>query len=171
MQTQLQLNCSLWFSNIMTFKARNKKNLLDPGIIHKGMSPWASPIVEAKKKTTPEGFPQQFCLCVDYRKLNSLLPAVTPAIGTRKGALTLMPLPKFNELFTLLEGAKYFTAPGLCSGYYHIKSAEEFTTAFGKFKLLLLLLLADLLSLWTRLNIWLRSTFRMFSIYGQHPNV
>ena len=48
------------------------------------MSLWASPIIVVKKHT-PEDAPQQSCLCIDYRKLNSLLPAVTPAMGTKKG--------------------------------------------------------------------------------------
>ena len=70
------------------------------------------PIVVVKKHT-PEGSPQQFHLCIDYRKLNTLLLAATPATDTKKGAFTLKPLPKINELFTLLKGAKYFTAPDL----------------------------------------------------------
>ena len=43
---------------------------------------------------------------MDYRKLNSLLQEVKPAAGTKKGAFTLMPLPKIDELFALLKGAK-----------------------------------------------------------------
>ena len=74
------------------------------------MSPWVSPIVVVKKHT-PENPPQQFQLCVDYGKLNSLLPTITPATGTKKGSLTLMPLPKIDKLFALLKGAKYLTAP------------------------------------------------------------
>ena len=65
------------------FLKQDIKNLLDTGIIHKSMPPLASPIV-AVKKHTPEGSPQQFQLCIDYRKLNSLLPAITPATGTKK---------------------------------------------------------------------------------------
>ena len=61
-------------------------------------------------KHTPEGMLQQLCLCIDYRHLNSLLPAVTPAMGAKKGAFTLMPLPKISELFGLLKGVRYFTA-------------------------------------------------------------
>ena len=61
-------------------------------------------------------------------------------MGTKKGAFTLMPLPKINELFTLLKGENDFTALDLCSVYHHIKLDEEsipnsaFTTVFGKFK-------------------------------------
>ena len=71
------------------------------------MSPWVSPILVVKKHT-PEGAPQQLHLWFTYR--NSLLPAVTPAVGTKEGVLALMPLPKIDELFALLKGAKYFTA-------------------------------------------------------------
>ena len=73
------------------------------------------------QKHTPEGSPQHFRLYVYYRMLNSLLPSVTAATGTKKGIFTLMPLPKTDELFKLLKGAKYLTALDLCSGYYHIK--------------------------------------------------
>ena len=53
-----------------------------------------------------------------------------------------MPLPKIDELVTLLKGAKYFTAPDIQSGYYHIKLDKEsipksaFMTVFGKFDFL-----------------------------------
>ena len=110
-------------------------------IIHKSTSPWASPIVVVKKHP-PEGVPQQFCLCIDFRKLNSLLPAVTPAMGTKKGTFALMPLPKIDKPFAQLQEARYFTALDLQIGYYHIKLDEEsipkrtFTTAFGKFEFL-----------------------------------
>ena len=36
------------------------------------MSQWARPIVIVEKNT-PEGFPKQFHLCIDYRKLNSFV--------------------------------------------------------------------------------------------------
>ena len=77
------------------------------------------------KKHIPEGSPKQFRLCTDYRKLNSLLPCVTPATGTRKGTFALMPLPKIDELFALLKVARFFTALDLHSGYYHIKLDKE----------------------------------------------
>ena len=95
-----------------------------------------------KNTHTPDSAPQQFCLCIDYRKLNSLLPTVTLTMHTKKGAFALMPLPKIDELNTLLKGEKYFTALDLQSGYYHIELDEEsipksaFMTVFGKFECL-----------------------------------
>ena len=91
------------------FLKQEIQNLLDAGIIYKSMSSWASPIAVVKKHT-PEGSPQQFQLCIDYRKLKSLLSTITPATGTKKGTLTIMALPKIDKLFTLLKGAKFFTA-------------------------------------------------------------
>ena len=104
------------------------------------MSPWASPIVVVKNHTC-KGSPL-FRLGTDYRMLNSLLPPVTPATGTKKGAFTLMPLPNIDELFALLKGAEYFMGLDLCSGYYCIKFNKEsipksaFTTVFSKFEFL-----------------------------------
>ena len=105
------------------FLKQEIKNLLDAGIICKSMSPWASQIVVVKKHT-PESSLQQFQLCIDYRKLNSLLPTITPA-GTKKGTFALLHLPKIEELFALLKGAKYFATLELWSGYYHINLDEE----------------------------------------------
>ena len=58
------------------------------------------------KKHTPEGVPQHFCLCIDYREVN----CITPAVGTKKGTFALMPLPKINEIFALLKGVMSFTS-------------------------------------------------------------
>ena len=94
------------------------------------------------QKHTQEGSQQQFRLYINYRKLNSLLPSVIPAKGTKKGTFAFMPLPKIDESFVLLRGAKYFIALDLCSSYYHIKLHEEpipqstFTTVFSKFEFL-----------------------------------
>ena len=94
------------------------------------------------QKHTIMGSPQQLRLYIDYRKLNSLLSSLTLATGIKEGAFTLMPLPKIDELFTLLKGAKYLTALDLHSSYYQIKLGEEsiptsaFTTVFGKFEFL-----------------------------------
>ena len=72
------------------FLKQEIKNLLDARIICKSMSPWASPIVVVKKHM-PDSAQQHFCSCIDYRKVNSLLSGVTPAVGTKKGTLHLCP--------------------------------------------------------------------------------
>ena len=115
------------------------------GIICKTKSLWASPIVVVKKTIPERCFQQQFRLCIDCRKLNLLLPSVTSATGTKKDTFAFMPLPKMDELFTLLKGTKYFTALGLCSGYYYTNLDKEsipksaFTAVFSKFEFFRLL--------------------------------
>ena len=42
-----------------------------------------------------------------------------------KGNLPLQPLPKLNEMYVKLRGAKYFTTLDFCSGYYHITPAPQ----------------------------------------------
>ena len=99
----------------------------------------------SSKKHTPEGSPQQFCLCIDYKKLSSLLLPVMPAMSTKEDTFAFMTLLKIEELFAMLKGAKSLTTLDVHSGYYHIKQDEEsipksvFTRVFGKFIFLRLL--------------------------------
>ena len=72
------------------------------GVIQRSMSPWASPIVIVPKKTEP-GEPPRRRMCVDYRMLNSLLPPVNKAHSKAKGIVTLVPLPKIDEIFQLRQ--------------------------------------------------------------------
>lgn len=107
------------------------------GVIKQSTSPWASPIVIVPKKSGP-GEPPRRRLCVDYRKINELEPEVKKAYSKAKGAVTLVPLPKIDELYALLKGAKIFSTLDLRSGYYHIRLSEAskaktaFVTPFGK---------------------------------------
>ena len=75
------------------------------GVIQRSMSPWASPIVIVPKKTEP-GEPPRRRMCVDYRMLNSLLPPVNKAHSKAKGIVTLVPLPKIDEIYAQLQGLK-----------------------------------------------------------------
>ena len=88
------------------------------GIITKSISPWASPVVIVPKKSAP-GEPPQRRMCVDFRKLNKTQPEVHNMNGG-KGCISLVPLPKIDELYAKLQGYKIFSTLDLHSGYYHI---------------------------------------------------
>ena len=73
------------------------------------------------KKSAP-GEPQRHRMCVDFRKINKLQPnmqKVDKQTNTQ-GNLSLDPLPKIDEMYANLCGAKIFTTLDLQSGYYHI---------------------------------------------------
>ena len=76
------------------------------GVILRSVSPWASPIVVVPKRTASGECPK-WRICVDYRTLNSLLPLVKKAFSKAKGILTLVPLPKIDEIYVRLKGSKY----------------------------------------------------------------
>ena len=62
-------------------------------------------------------------MCIDYRKINKLQPEVTNADGG-KGCISLIPLPKIDELYAKLKGYKVFSSLDLRSRYYHIALTE-----------------------------------------------
>ena len=88
------------------------------GVIERSISPWASPIVIVPKKSE-SGEPPRRRMCVDYIMLNSLLPPV------RKGVSSFVSLPKIDEIYGKLRGAKIFSALDMRSGYYHIGLSPE----------------------------------------------
>ena len=93
------------------------------GIIERSISPWASPVVIVHKKSSP-GKPPRRRMCVDYRRINKLQPEVTKADGG-KGCISLIPLPKTDELYAKLKGYKVFSSLDLRSGYYHIGLSDS----------------------------------------------
>ena len=70
---------------------REIKTLERAGIIEQSISPWASPVLIVPKKSA-SGEPPRQRMCIDYRRINKLLPEVTKADG-EKGCISLIPLP------------------------------------------------------------------------------
>ena len=79
---------------------------------------------------------------INFRKINELQPKkhrVDKKTNTQ-GNFSLIPLPKIDEMYTNLWGAKIFTTLVLRSGYYHIgldkesKANTVFITQFGKYE-------------------------------------
>ena len=120
---------------------REIESLERAGVITKSMSKWASPIVVIPKKSAP-GEPLKRRLCVDFRKVNELQKEVITA-GKTKGQISIHPLPKIDEMYAKLKGAKGFSTIDLRSGYHHIalgKSSRAKTTfvmPFGKYEFLM----------------------------------
>ena len=120
---------------------REIESLEHAGVITKSMSKWASLIVVVPKKSAP-GEPPKRRLCVDFRKVNELQQEVITA-GKTKGQISIHPLPKIDEMYAKLKGAKVFSTIDLRSGYHHIalgKSSRAKTTfvmPFGKYEFLM----------------------------------
>ena len=108
-------------------------------VIVRSVSSWASPIVIVPKRTAP-GEPPKWRLCVDYRALNSLLPPVKTAFSKAKVILTLVPLPKINEIYARLKASNIYSTFDMRSGYYHMVPSEKsrpksaFISSFGKWE-------------------------------------
>ena len=94
------------------------------GVITRSVSPWASPIVIVPKKTEP-GEPPRKRLYVDYMALNNLLPTVHKVGSKAKGVLTLVPLPKIDEIYAKLRGSFIFSTFDMRSGYHHVALSSE----------------------------------------------
>ena len=107
-------------------------------IITKSMSPWASPIVIVPKKSQPGEPPKK---SIDFRKINDLQQKVITE-GKSKGCLSLILLPKIDEMYAKLKEAKFFLTIDLRSGYYRIALGKDsraktaFVMPFGKYEFL-----------------------------------
>ena len=104
------------------------------------MSKWASPIVIVPKKSW--GTPKEKIICIDFRKVNVLQKEVLTDRNTT-GQISIHPLPKINEMYAKLKGAKVFSTIDLRSGYYHIALGKDsraktaFVMPFGRYKFLM----------------------------------
>jgi hypothetical protein len=102
------------------------QELLAKGFIRPSRSPWGSPMFLVDK---PDGGKR---MVIDYRGLN--------AATTRNR----YPLPRIDELFDQLQGARYFSKLDLRTGYWQIRVAAEdvpktaFTSRHGHFEWLVL---------------------------------
>jgi hypothetical protein len=96
--------------------------MLSKGLICPSASPWRLPILFVVKRDGT------IRLCVDYRKLSEV---------TIKNKY---PLPKIEDLFDQLNGAKVFSKIDLRNGYHQLKVRESdipktaFTTRYGLFE-------------------------------------
>ena len=120
---------------------REIESLERAGVITKSMSKWASPIVIVPKKSAP-GEPPKRRLSVDFRKVNELQQEVITA-GKTKGQVSIHLLPKIDEMYAKLKGAKVFSTIDLRSGYHHIalgknsRAKTAFVMPFGKYEFLM----------------------------------
>ncbi|KAJ9536387.1 hypothetical protein OSB04_un000447 [Centaurea solstitialis] len=102
------------------------QELLDRGFIRPSVSPWGAPVLFMKKK---DG---SMRLCIDYRELNRV------TIRNR------YPLPRIDDLFDQLQGAKYFSKIDLRLGYHQLRVKEQdvaktsFRTRYGHYEFLVM---------------------------------
>nr|GEV74932.1 retrotransposon protein [Tanacetum cinerariifolium] len=102
------------------------QELLDLGFIRPSVSPWGAPILFVKKK---DG---SMRLCIDYRDPNR--------VTIRNRYL----LPRIDNLFDQLQGAKFFFKIDLKSGYHQLQVKEQdipktaFRTRYGKYEFLVM---------------------------------
>ena len=96
--------------------------LLDKGFIRPSTSPWGAPVLFAKKKD------MTLQLCIDYRQLNQV------TIKNR------YPLPRIDDLFDQLRGARVYSKIDLRTGYHQLGVRDTdipktaFRTRYGHFE-------------------------------------
>jgi hypothetical protein len=102
-----------------------KKHLTESqeaGYIHPSSSPWGAPVLFVQKKDGSQR------MCVDYRSLNDV---------TVKNKY---PLPRIEDLFDQMRGARVFSKIDLRSGYHQMKIRPSdipktaFSTRYGLYE-------------------------------------
>jgi hypothetical protein len=83
------------------------EELLKKGYIHPSVSPWEAPMIFMNKKYG------NLRLCIDFRQLNKA------TINNK------YPLPRINDLFDQLKGARIFSKIDWRLGYHQVRIKEE----------------------------------------------
>ena len=98
------------------------QKLLDKGFIRPGTSPWGAPVLFVKKKD------KTIQLCIEYMQLN------------RVTIKNQYPLPRIDDLFDQLRGARVYSKIDLRIGYHQLRVRETdipktaFRTCYGHFE-------------------------------------
>ena len=98
------------------------KELLDKGFIRPSTSPWGAPVLFAKKKG------KTLLLCIDCRQLNRVM------IQNR------YPLPRIDDLFDQLRGARVYSKIDLRTSYHQLRVRDTdipktaFRTRYGHYE-------------------------------------
>ena len=98
------------------------QELLDKGFIRPSTSPWGASVLVAKKRG------KTLRLCIDYRQLNMVM------------IKNQYPLPRIDDLFDQLRGARVYSKIGLRTGYHQQRVREMdipktvFRTRYGHFE-------------------------------------
>ena len=102
------------------------EEFLSKGFVKTSTSPWGAPVLFVKKKNG------SLRLCIDYRQLNKVT------------IRNQYPLPRIDDLFDQLKGAKVFSKIDLRSGYHQLKVRREdvpktaFRTRYGHYEFLVM---------------------------------
>ena len=102
------------------------QELLGKGFIRPSTSPLDAPVLFAKKKD------KTLRLCMDHRQLN------------RVTIKNQYPLPRIDDLFDQLRGARVYSKIDLCTGYYQLRVREAdipktaFRTRYGNFEFIVM---------------------------------
>ena len=102
------------------------QELLDKGFIRPSTSPWGALVLFAKKKD------KTLRLCIDYRQLNKV------TIKNR------YPLPRIDDLFDQLRGARVYSKIDLRTGYHHLRVRDTnipktaFRMRYGHFEFMVM---------------------------------